>query len=49
MRDLASEAAKQTQPLPAAYHSYARLWFTLGWPAFLGLIAIFYLMIARPA
>lgn len=26
-----------------------RLWFVLGWPAFGGLIAIFWLMVAKPA
>jgi uncharacterized membrane protein len=32
-------------------HSYERLrrtWFALGWPAFLGLIAVFFLMVAKP-
>lgn len=48
MRDLAIAAAAGGTPLPPAYHRAARLWFALGWPAFLGLLAIFYLMIARP-
>jgi uncharacterized membrane protein len=25
-----------------------RLWFALGWPAFIGLIVVFWLMVARP-
>ena len=25
-----------------------RLWFALGWPAFIGLIAVFWLMVAKP-
>jgi uncharacterized membrane protein len=49
MRDLATEAATAGSPLPPAYHRAARLWFALGWPAFVGLLVVFYLMITRPA
>ncbi len=34
--------------LPACYHRLARWWFALGWPAFIGVIVIFWLMIAKP-
>lgn len=27
---------------------YFRVWFVLGWPAFLGLIAVFWMMVAKP-
>lgn len=30
--------------LPSTYKTYLRIWFFLGWPAFLSLIIIFYLM-----
>ncbi len=36
------------EALPEKYHRLFRLWFLLGWPAFISLIVIFYLMIARP-
>jgi uncharacterized membrane protein len=36
-------------PLPPEYHRLFRVWFVLGWPAFLGLIAIFFLMVMKPA
>jgi len=36
------------QPLGADYHRAMRLWFILGWPAFLGLTAVFWLMVAKP-
>lgn len=49
MRDLASEAARAGMPLPAAYHRLFRLWFVFGFPAFAAVLAIFWLMIARPA
>jgi uncharacterized membrane protein len=49
MRDLAREAAATGQPLGPLYHRYFKIWFTLGWPAFLSVIAIFALMVFKPA
>ncbi len=34
--------------LPARYFKLFKLWFVLGWPAFIGLVAIFFLMVAKP-
>jgi uncharacterized membrane protein len=48
MRDLAGAAARQGQSLPAEYHRLFRLWFAFGFPAFGAVLAIFWLMIARP-
>ena len=48
MRDLAIDAQRNGTTLPADYHRYFRIWFILGWPAFLAMVAIFWLMIARP-
>jgi uncharacterized membrane protein len=48
MRDLAAEAARRNQPLPYRYHQIFRLWFAFGFPAFGAVVAIFWLMIARP-
>lgn len=47
-RDLAVEAARLGQPLSPLYHRTMRIWFALGWPAFLAVIAIVYLMVAKP-
>ena len=49
MRDLAAEAAARASPLPEAYRRYFRIWFALGIPAFLALVVVFYLMVAKPA
>lgn len=46
---LAQAASDRQEPLGADYYRTMRLWFALGWPAFLGLLAVFWLMIAKPA
>jgi uncharacterized membrane protein len=48
MRDLAVRAAVDGLPLPQAYHRLYSWWFGLGWPAFIGVMAVFYLMVAKP-
>ncbi len=48
IRDLAVAAAVEGNALPARYHRYMGHWFRLGWPAFLAVIVIFYLMVAKP-
>ncbi len=47
-RDLAADAAARGTPLPPAYRRAMRWWFALGWPAFGALVAVFWLMIAKP-
>lgn len=48
MRDLAIEAVAAGAPLPDVYHRLYRRWFAFGFPAFAAVLAIFWLMIARP-
>lgn len=48
LHDLAAGADRGQSPLPAEYHRLYRIWFLLGWPAFVAVLAIFVLMIARP-
>ena len=49
MRDLARAAASSNEPLPPRYHELYRVWFLSGFPAFVGVLAIIWLMLARPA
>ena len=49
MRDLASAAARTGQPLPEAYHRLFRLWFAFGIPGFGSVLAITWLMVAKPS
>jgi uncharacterized membrane protein len=49
MRNMASEAAWTGAPmLPARYWRYERVWVLLGIPAFVSLLIVFYLMVAKP-
>lgn len=45
---LAQAAWDRDEPLGHAYFVTMRWWFVLGWPAFLGLVGVFWLMIAKP-
>jgi len=48
MRDLARTAVAAGTALPHAYHVLFRWWFAFGFPAFAAVLAIFWLMIAKP-
>ncbi|MGE0117279.1 MAG: DUF2269 family protein [Dongiaceae bacterium] len=48
MRDLAEAAHAEGASLPPAYRRLARAWFWLGWPAFLAVVVIVHLMVAKP-
>jgi uncharacterized membrane protein len=49
MRDLARAAAKEGLPLPGQYHRLFRIWFACGIPAFAAVLAILWLMLAKPS
>jgi uncharacterized membrane protein len=46
--DIAARCVAEGVALPPQYHRIMRAWFWLGWPAFLGLIGVFWLMVAKP-
>lgn len=48
MRDMAKIAAANQTALPEMYWRYFRIWWLLGIPAFIALIIVFYLMVAKP-
>lgn len=48
IRDLAAQALRAGQPLPAKAHQLYRIWFLLGWPAFIALVVVFWLMVFKP-
>lgn len=49
MRNMAREAVAERTGLPPRYQRLFRIWFALGWPALFSMIAIFALMIFKPA
>ncbi|WP_209598204.1 DUF2269 family protein [Ruegeria sp. HKCCSP351] len=49
LRDDARMAAERGTQLPPEYHRLFRFWFACGVPAFLAVLTILWLMIARPA
>jgi uncharacterized membrane protein len=48
MRNLARQAVQKGQSLPQGYFRLFHLWFALGFPAFAAVIAIIWLMVAKP-
>jgi uncharacterized membrane protein len=49
MRNLAQEAVQTGAALPDRYHRLFWTWFAFGFPAFAAVLAIFWLMMTRPA
>ena len=48
MRNLAQISDRTQTRLPPEFYRYARIWFALGVPAFLSLVVVFWLMVAKP-
>jgi len=48
MRDMARDAAATGRPLPSRFWRLFGTWIALGIPAFLALVVVFWLMVARP-
>lgn len=49
LRDFAGVAAESGTALPAEFDRLYRIWFACGFPAFLSVLAIIWLMLTRPA
>lgn len=49
MRAMARQAVENGEPLPALYWRYLGCWVALGVPAFMALMVVFYLMVAKPS
>jgi uncharacterized membrane protein len=48
MRRIAEKAAADGGSLPAVYFLYFRIWFVLGWPAFIAMALTVFLMVFKP-
>ena len=49
MARMADDALRQGGPLPPRFWRYHAIWTALGWPAFAAFVAIFFLMVVKPA
>jgi uncharacterized membrane protein len=49
LRDMANMALAQREELPAQFWRYAKIWELLGYPAFVAMLVIYWLMVHRPA
>jgi uncharacterized membrane protein len=49
LQRLAARASEEKSELPDLYWRYFRRWIALGIPAFIALLIVFYLMVAKPA
>ena len=49
LKKILKKSLASNKALPVSYARLLRLWFLLGWPAFGGLIAIYFLMVLKPA
>lgn len=48
LKNMAKHAVEIGQALPERYHTFFKIWFLLGWPAFIGLVIVFFLMVMKP-
>ena len=48
MARIAEASAANGSPLPAEYDRLARIWEKLGYPAFIAMLAVYYLMVVKP-
>ena len=48
LKKMLQVAADTNTELPKRYHRLFKVWFLLGWPAFVGLVAVFFLMVYKP-
>lgn len=48
LKNMITESITHNTQLPVRYHKLFKTWFILGWPAFIGLVIVFFLMVAKP-
>lgn len=48
LRKILAASVETGAALPLQYHRLFKAWFILGWPAFISLLVIFWLMVTKP-
>ena len=49
MAAMAAQANRDAMPLPTLFARYQRYWELLGYPAFIAMVVVFYLMVNKPS
>ncbi len=48
LKKILIQSANDGTELPARYNKLFKIWFIMGWPAFIGLVIVFFLMVIKP-
>lgn len=48
LKKILDDCLKNGSELPERYYKLFKIWFILGWPAFIGLVIVFFLMVFKP-
>lgn len=48
LKNMLEQSVRDNIPLPKKYLQLFKIWFLLGWPAFAGLVIVFFLMVFKP-
>lgn len=48
LKKILVQTVEHRTALPEQYHKLFKIWFILGWPAFIGLLVVFLLMVVKP-
>ena len=48
LKNMVAQVVETGHALPDRYYKLFKVWFILGWPAFIGLIIVFFLMVMKP-
>ncbi len=48
LKQMIAHSLSSGEALPRRYYRLFHIWFLLGWPAFIGLVIVFFLMVMKP-
>ncbi|PCI57277.1 MAG: hypothetical protein COB36_03150 [Alphaproteobacteria bacterium] len=48
LKQMLIHSAENGEALPPRYNKLFKIWFLMGWPAFIGLVVVFFLMVMKP-
>ena len=48
LKQMLIQSVESGEELPLRYNKLFKIWFLMGWPAFIGLVVVFFLMVMKP-